>query len=60
MATHRITKHADNRFAVEVRNKDDLASWRTTGEFSTWRQADAEKARLQKLAAVPESERDAD
>jgi hypothetical protein len=60
MATHRITKHADNRFTVEVRNKDDLARWHTTGEFSTWRQADAEKARLQKLAAVPEAEPDSE
>ena len=50
MATYRITKHADNRFAVEVRSADH-ASWRLVGEFNTWRQADAEKGRLQKLAA---------
>jgi hypothetical protein len=60
MATHRITKHADNRFAVEVRNQNDAMTWRPTGEFSTWRQADAEMARLQKLAAIPESDSDAD
>jgi hypothetical protein len=59
MATHRITKHADNRFTVEVRNGDGN-TWRTTAEFPTWRQADAEKMRLQKLTAASESGRDAD
>lgn len=58
MATHRITKHADNRFSVEVRN-EDRSTWRTTGEFPTWRQADAEMARLQKLAGVAESQHNA-
>jgi hypothetical protein len=59
MATHRIIKHADNRFSVEVREGDGN-TWRTIGEFVTWRQADAEKARLQKLAAASEQGHDAD
>jgi hypothetical protein len=59
MATHRITKYTDNRFAVQVRN-EDRTTWRTTGEFPTWRQADAEKTRLQKLVPVPDAERDPD
>lgn len=46
---YRITKHADNRFAVEVRN-EDRAGWRTVGDFITWRDADAAMARLQKIA----------
>lgn len=59
MATHRITKHADNRFAVEVR-VDNSSTWRLAGEFQTWRQADAEKTRLEKIAAVPDSDADSD
>jgi hypothetical protein len=58
LITYRITKHTDNRFSVDVRN-DDHGGWRTTGEFATWRQADAEKARLQKLVDVAESKHDA-
>jgi hypothetical protein len=54
MITYRITKNADNRFSVEV-NHVGLGNWRTTGEFITWRQADTEMARLQKIASVTES-----
>lgn len=57
--TYRITKHADNRFSVDVRNEDH-GGWRTTGEFPTWRQADAEMARLKKLVDIAGSKRDAD
>ena len=57
LITYRITKHTDNRFSVDVRN-DDHGGWRTTGEFATWRQADAEKVRLEKLAATLEGGRD--
>jgi hypothetical protein len=58
LITYRIKKYADNRFSVEVHHVG-LGNWRTTGEFITWRQADAEMARLQKLAGIAELGRNA-